>query len=70
MIKFASDTHFGHANVLEFCGRPWGTVEEMNDALVDANGYAPVSLDEVLAFFEGVEHRPRVPREAWAAGVR
>lgn len=193
MIWFTSDTHFGHANVLEFCGRPWGTVGEMDGALVDAinarvapedtlyhlgdfsfkmavdaarelrgrircrdvrwvpgnhdkdwsqpaisgtfaveppiaalrlpggrkvvmchypmmdwpglahgsvhlhghihapraynewnremgilrydvgvdaNGYAPVSLDEVLAFFEGVEHRPRVPREAWAAGVR
>lgn len=36
MIWFTSDTHFGHANVLAFCGRPWGTVGEMGDALVDA----------------------------------
>lgn len=28
------------------------------DVGVDANGYAPVSLDEILQFFEGVEPRP------------
>lgn len=190
MIWFTGDTHFGHANVLDFCERPWDTIEAMNDALVDAinervaptdtlyhlgdfsfkmtvdaarelrgrircrdirwvpgnhdkdwsqsavagtfvvepaistlkldggrkvvmchypimdwpglghgsihlhghihapraynewnrgmrllrydvgvdaNDYAPVSLDEVLAFFDGVEHRHRVTREQWAA---
>ncbi len=36
------------------------------DVGVDANGYAPVSLDEVLAFFDGVEHRPRVDWKQWA----
>ena len=36
MIWFTSDTHFGHANVLDFCERPWDTIEAMNDALVDA----------------------------------
>lgn len=190
MIWFTSDTHFGHANVLAFCKRPWDDVDAMNDALVerinervapddvlyhlgdfsfratvekareirhrircrtihwipgnhdkdwsqpavtgtfaveppictlkldggrkivmchyplmdwpglahgaihlhghihaariynewnrsqrllrydvgvDANGYAPVSLDEILAFFDGVEHRPRVTRAQWKA---
>lgn len=193
MIWFTSDTHFGHANVLDFCGRPWKTVDEMNDALVatinayvapndtlyhlgdfsfkmsvddarelrkrircrnihwipgnhdkdwsqpnvagtfqvepsiatlkleggrkivmchypimdwpglghgaihlhghihstpeynewnrdmrllrydvgvDANEYAPVSIDRVLGFFDGIEHRHRVTREQWAACVR
>lgn len=37
------------------------------DVGVDANGYAPISLEEVLAFFEGVEHRRCVTREQWAA---
>lgn len=37
------------------------------DVGVDANGYAPVSLDEILAFFDGVRHRPRVTREQWTA---
>lgn len=37
------------------------------DAGVDANGYAPVSLGQVRAFFKGVEHRRRVTREQWLA---
>lgn len=192
MIWFTSDTHFGHANVLRFCDRPWESIEQMNKALVDninarvapsdslyhlgdfsfkmpveatrelrskircrdvhwvpgnhdkdwsqptvagtfvveppiatlklesgrkvvmchypimdwsglghgsihlhghihatkeynewnrslrllrydvgvdANEYAPVSIDEILRFFEGVEHRHRVTREQWAAMV-
>lgn len=192
MIWFTSDTHFGHANVLGFCNRPWDSIESMNTALidninalvaptdtlyhlgdfsfkmsvgearelrsrircrdirwvpgnhdkdwsqpavagtfavepqiamlklgdgrkvvmchypimdwpglghgaihlhghihstpeynewnrdmrllrydvgVDANGYHPVSLDEVLRFFDGIEHRHRVTREQWAAMV-
>lgn len=32
---FTSDTHFHHANIIGFCNRPWKTVEEMNDGLVD-----------------------------------
>lgn len=32
---------------------------------MDANGYMPVSLEQVLEFFDGVEHRPRITREQW-----
>lgn len=35
-IWFASDMHFGHNNILSYCNRPWGTVEQMDEALVDA----------------------------------
>lgn len=35
---FTSDTHFGHAKMIEpkpdGMGRPWGTVEEMDEALI------------------------------------
>ena len=31
---FTSDLHFGHRNIIEYCGRPFGDVEEMNHALV------------------------------------
>ena len=34
-IYFGSDFHFGHFNVIEYCRRPWKTVEEMNDAMVE-----------------------------------
>jgi calcineurin-like phosphoesterase family protein len=33
-IFFTSDHHFGHANILRHCNRPFGSVEEMNEELI------------------------------------
>jgi calcineurin-like phosphoesterase family protein len=33
-VWFISDTHFGHANILRYCKRPFGSIEEMNEAFV------------------------------------
>jgi len=33
-IFLTSDTHFFHRNILQYCNRPFSTVEEMNDALI------------------------------------
>lgn len=33
-IYFTSDNHFYHTNVIKYCGRPYVTVEEMNEKLV------------------------------------
>lgn len=33
-IWFTADTHFGHAGIVGMCGRPYGSVEEMDEALV------------------------------------
>ena len=33
-VFFTSDTHFNHANILNFCNRPFADVEEMNEALI------------------------------------
>lgn len=34
-LFFTSDTHFGHKNIINFCKRPWNSVEEMDQALID-----------------------------------
>lgn len=32
---FTSDTHFGHANIINLCNRPFKDVNHMNDMLVE-----------------------------------
>ena len=32
---FTSDLHFGHANIIEYSGRPFADVDEMNEALIE-----------------------------------
>lgn len=32
---FTADTHFGHANIIKFCNRPFSDVEEMDRCLME-----------------------------------
>jgi len=34
-VFFTSDTHFGHQNIIRFCNRPWATIAEHDQALID-----------------------------------
>lgn len=34
MIYFTADTHFGHANILKLCDRPFDHIQEMNESLI------------------------------------
>jgi calcineurin-like phosphoesterase family protein len=44
---FVSDTHFGHANIIKYCNRPFHSVHEMENALIQ-NWNQYVGKDDVV----------------------
>ena len=44
---FTSDTHFGHENIIEYCGRPFKDVTHMNEELI-RRWNARVTPDDVV----------------------
>ena len=34
-LFFTSDTHFDHARIIELCNRPFSSVEEMNETMIE-----------------------------------
>jgi len=47
MIWFSSDQHFWHANVIQYCNRPFKSVEEMNEKLI-ANWNSVVKPEDTV----------------------
>lgn len=47
MIYVTSDLHFGHKNAIKLCMRPFNTVEEMNQTIIDNWNKTVSDKDEV-----------------------
>lgn len=47
-MYFTSDNHFGHANVIGYCDRPFGDVAEMTEAMVSLWNDTVNASDEVM----------------------
>ena len=35
-VRLISDEHYGHERIIELAGRPFGSIAEMDDAIIDA----------------------------------
>lgn len=57
MRYIISDTHLGHGNLIEYVGRPFDSVEEMNKAIVN-NWNSTVSEEDTVIHLGDVRHHP------------
>jgi calcineurin-like phosphoesterase family protein len=59
---FTADTHFGHANILEYCNRPFATADEMDEAMV-ANWNSLVQPGDTVWHLGDFAFGPKVTQE-------
>jgi calcineurin-like phosphoesterase family protein len=48
MIFFTSDEHYGHANIIKYCGRPFKSIEEMDEELIRRHNSVVQKYDMVI----------------------
>lgn len=55
---FTSDQHFGHANIIKFCNRPYDSVEEMDEDLIARHNAVVKPSDTVWYLGDFSYHKP------------
>jgi calcineurin-like phosphoesterase family protein len=62
MIYFTADLHFGHANIIRFCNRPFQSAQEMDETLI-ANWNAVVKGNDDVYILGDLFYRNVTPAE-------
>lgn len=61
MIYFTSDLHYGHANIISLCNRPFRNVNEMNQVLIN-NWNKVVTKNDTVYILGDIAHRVPVEK--------
>lgn len=62
-IFFTADTHFGHKNIIRHCGRPFASIDEMNDAFITNWNKSVRPTDSVYHLGDFAVLRPEKAKE-------
>jgi calcineurin-like phosphoesterase family protein len=57
-LFFTADTHFDHANIIKYCNRPFSSLKEMNDSLIENWNHVVKPEDIVYFLGDFAFHRP------------
>ncbi|MGD9900972.1 MAG: metallophosphoesterase [Spirochaetales bacterium] len=63
MIYYIADTHFGHKNIIRMCNRPFASIDEMNETLINNWNKKVKPTDTVYIIGDMFHHLNRDPSE-------
>ena len=64
MIFFTSDLHFGHRNIIRLCNRPFSSIEEMDNLLIQ-NWNHKVNRNDTVYILGDLMFRNEKPPEEY-----
>jgi len=62
MVYFISDLHLGHKNIMRLCNRPFNSVEEMDEVLID-NWNRKIHRNDTVYIMGDLMFRNELPAE-------
>jgi calcineurin-like phosphoesterase family protein len=67
MIYYTSDWHLGHVNILKMCHRPFDSIEEMNETIIQNYRNTVTDKDDVYFLGDLVFKYPDQPDKLWSS---